>query len=320
MSDLKKQQKSARGYLHLLRCPATGQSVTHDGNDLTDILGMRRYPLSASGIPQFALEFSTGDAAIQREHYDTIAQAYVTNLGYPHTREYMRYLDNAILDVIEPGNLGAAAEICCGRGEAFKLIGNRIDVGIGVDISTAMLEEATKLHSPNKNLHFVQGDATNLPLNDGQFDNVFMFGGIHHVNDRASLFAEIARILKPGGKFYYREPVSDFFVWRLLRALIYRLSPTLDHETERPLLYKETVPLLEKSGLESTHWSTHGFLGFCIFMNSDVLVFNRLFRFMPGITTITRFFAKIDKLTLELPGLNRAGLQVVGVAANEGNH
>ncbi|MDH3742321.1 MAG: class I SAM-dependent methyltransferase [Hyphomicrobiales bacterium] len=319
MSNLKRQQNSARGYLYLLRCPATGQPVTRDGNDLTDILGTHRYPLSASGIPQFALEFSTGDAAIQREHYDTIAQAYVTNLGYPHTKEYLRYLDNAILDVIEPGNLGAAAEICCGRGEAFKLIGNRIDVGIGVDISPAMLEEATKLHSPNRNLHFVQGDATNLPLNDGQFDNVFMFGGIHHVNDRASLFAEIARILKPGGKFYYREPVSDFFVWRMLRALIYRLSPTLDHQTERPLLYKETVPILEQSGLESTHWSTHGFLGFCIFMNSDVLVFNRLFRLVPGITAITRFSAKIDKFILKLPGLNRAGLQVVGVAANKGN-
>ena len=83
----------------MLRCPATGQPVTRDGNDLTDIQGTRRYPLSASGIPQFALEFSTGDAAIQREHYDTIAQAYVTNLGYPHTREYMHYLDKAVFSL-----------------------------------------------------------------------------------------------------------------------------------------------------------------------------------------------------------------------------
>jgi len=314
---MKRQQKSARGYLHFLRCPDTGRHVTRDRNDLTDLQGTRRYPLSVSGIPQFAIEFSTGDAEIQREHYDRIAQAYVTNLGYPHTREYMRYLDNAILDVIEPGELGAVAEICCGRGEAFELIGDRINVGIGVDISPAMLEEAAKLHSPNRNLHFVQGDATNLPLKDGQFDNVFMFGGIHHVNDRASLFSEIARILKPGGKFYFREPVSDFFVWRLIRALIYRLSPTLDHETERPLFFKETVAVLEQSGLESTHWSTHGFLGFCIFMNSDVLVFNRLFRFVPGITAIARLSAKIDELILKLPGLNRAGLQVVGVAAKQ---
>lgn len=285
---------------------------------LTDVEGTHSYKLSPSGIPQFAIEHSTEDAAVQREHYDRIAEAYVTNLGYPHTKEYMSYLDDAMLEVIDPGNLGATAEICCGRGEAFELIGNRVDHSIGVDISPAMLEEASRLHAANSCLHFVQGDATNLPLNSGQFDNVFMFGGIHHVNDRASLFAEIARILKPGGKFYYREPVSDFWLWRLLRAIIYRMSPTLDHETERPLLYNETVPVLDASGLQSKHWSTHGFFGFCLFMNSDVLVFNRLFRFVPGITALTRLSARIDRFILSLPGLNRAGLQVVGVAEKRG--
>ena len=49
-------------------------------------------------------------------------------------------------------------------------------------------------------------------------------------------------------------------------------------------------------------------------MNSDVLVFNRLFRFVPGIRGIARAFAGLDRLTLRIPGLGRAGLQVVGVA------
>ena len=49
-------------------------------------------------------------------------------------------------------------------------------------------------------------------------------------------------------------------------------------------------------------------------MNSDVLVFNRLFRFIPGIRSITRFAAYLDDLVVKLPGLSRAGLQVIGVA------
>lgn len=141
-----------------------------------------------------------------------------------------------------------------------------------------------------------------------------MLGGIHHVPDREQLFKEIARILKPGGRFVYREPVSDFPLWRGLRAIIYRLSPMLNHETERPLLYEETVPLLEQVGLRSLRYDTFGFLGFCVFMNSDVLFFNRLFRFVPGIRTITRASARLDDMLLKLPGLKRAGLQVVGVA------
>jgi hypothetical protein len=72
--------------------------------------------------------------------------------------------------------------------------------------------------------------------------------------------------------------------------------------------------VLADSGLECRVWRTHGFLGFCLFMNSDVLVFNRLFRFIPGIRGITRLFAWLDGWTLRLPLMARAGLQVVGVA------
>jgi SAM-dependent methyltransferase len=161
---------------------------------------------------------------------------------------------------------------------------------------------------------FIQGDATRLPLADGAFDTVAMLGGVHHINDRAALFREIARILKPGGRFIFREPVSDFFLWRGIRAIIYRASPMLDHQTERPLLWRETVPPLQQAGFDVEHWSTHGFLGFCIFMNSDVLFFNRLFRFLPGIAGITRAAARLDEWTLKIPGLSRAGLQVVGIA------
>jgi SAM-dependent methyltransferase len=141
-----------------------------------------------------------------------------------------------------------------------------------------------------------------------------MLGGVHHVPARAELFDEIARILKPGGRFLYREPVSDFVLWRALRAMIYRMSPMLNQATERPLVYEETVPLLEHAGLRSIRYQTHGFFGFCLFMNSDVLFVNRLFRFVPGIRAITRASTRADEAILALPGLQRAGLQVVGMA------
>jgi SAM-dependent methyltransferase len=153
-----------------------------------------------------------------------------------------------------------------------------------------------------------------LPVADASFDHVVMFGGIHHVNDREKLFSEIFRILRPGGFFFWREPVSDFFLWRWLRALIYRFSSALDHETESPLLYDDTVPVLEKAGMKLRSWETFGFVGFCLFMNSDVLVFNRVFKYIPGIRGLTRFFARLDDLTVRLPGMRRAGLQVIGSA------
>jgi ubiquinone/menaquinone biosynthesis C-methylase UbiE len=309
--------QGAGGALDLLRCPETGEPLLRQADRLWTRGCDRSYAISASGIPLFAERFCSADARAQQAHYDAIADVYVENLAYPHTQEYMAYLDRALFAGIGTRRLGVAAEICCGRAEAFQLLHDRVDRGIGVDVSLAMLE-AAQHDCPFPHLAFVQGDATRLPLASAAFDSVLMLGGIHHVPDRRRLFAEVARILKPGGWFYFREPVSDFFLWRALRAVVYRLSPTLDHETERPLLWSETVPVLAEAGLSCERWTTHGFLGFCIFMNSDVLVFNRLFRFLPGIRALTRFSTRIDAAALRLPGLRGAGLQVVGAARKPG--
>jgi SAM-dependent methyltransferase len=205
------------------------------------------------------------------------------------------------------------AGICCGRGEAFMLLQDRIHFGIRVDVAQEMLEIG-RTTIPAAHCKFVQGDATRLPLGDAAFDNVVILGGIHHVNDRQRLFSEVHRILKPGGKFYWREPVSDLFLWRWLRRVIYSLSPKLDADTERPLRYAETKQHLEQAGFRLLQWNTHGFVGFMLFMNTDVLVFNRLFRFIPGIRAITRWFARFDDRITRLPGMKHFGLQVIGAA------
>ena len=302
-----------RAFLDLLRCPTTGGSLELQGRVLVSADGAHRYPIDDAGIAQFAATPNSSDAQIQQAHYDRVADAYVTNLSYPHTREYTAYLDQALLVELPAAGLGDVAEICCGRGEAVELVAGRFKRAVGVDISLNMLRAARRHHDA-PSLAFIQGDATRLPLADGAFDSVFMLGGIHHVNDRATLFREVARILKPGGRFYFREPVSDFWPWLMLRKLIYRISPSLDHLTERPLRYHETAPYLTAARLRLTSWKTYGFLGFCLLMNSDVLIFNRLFRFIPGIRAITRAFARFDDWITSRRNWTRRGLQVVGVA------
>lgn len=306
-------------FLDKLACPETGRRLEPRDGGLATQDGARFYPVSAKGVPLFALEICSPDATQQRDHYDRVAAQYVSNLGYPHTQEYTAYLDRAFLKHVQDSDLGAVAEICCGKGELADLLGPRIGLGIGVDVSPAMLDAAKDKHGDPGNMVFVQGDATRLPLADGGFDSVFLLGGIHHVPDRAALFKEVFRILKPGGRLFFREPVSDFFLWRWIRSVVYRISPALDADTERPLTWDETVPVLKAAGLDLQVWETHGFLGFCVFMNSDVLVFNRLFRFVPGIRAVTRAAVRLDELTRALPFLERAGTQVIGVARKPGS-
>ena len=298
--------------LELLRAPGSLEPLTEVRGAVIAASGAR-FAVTDTGIPLFAETIASHDARQQQAHYDAIAGAYLANLAYPHTQEYMAYLDERLLDAAAPAGMGAVAEICCGRGEAFHLLGSRVRRGVGVDVSVKMLEAAVREHA-GRSIVFVQGEATRLPLASAAFDSVFMLGGIHHVNERQGLFDETARILKPGGRFVWREPVSDFFLWRWIRAVVYKVSPILDDATERPLVYEETVPYLDRAGLRLQSWRTFGFLGFCLFMNSDVLVFNRLFRFVPGIRALTRGSARLDDVITRWPALSRAGLQVVGVA------
>ena len=300
-------------FLDLLRCPETGLPLVREGDALAVRGRPNRYRLTPEGIPLFAGKLAPGDSETQRQHYNRIAAAYTANLGYPHTQEYIAFLDRKTLEAIGDAPIGTLAELCCGRGEALSLLGTRAARYVGVDISENMLQAAMAAHR-HPRAAFLQADATRVPLAEASVDTVVMLGGIHHVPARERLFAEVSRILKPGGRFVFREPVSDFVLWRALRAIIYKLSPMLDEQTERPLVYAETVPLLEQCGLRPLQYRTHGFFGFCLFMNSDVLVFNRLFRFIPGIRGVTRASAAVDEALLALPGLARAGLQVIGVA------
>jgi ubiquinone/menaquinone biosynthesis C-methylase UbiE len=65
----------------------------------------------------------------------------------------------------------------------------------------------------------VQGDATKLPFDDARFSAVICFTMLHHIPERGaqdSAFAEIARVLKPGGTFAGTDSVGTGALFRLI--------------------------------------------------------------------------------------------------------
>jgi len=97
----------------------------------------------------------------------------------------------------------AAIDVATGTG---KLAGSLADwVGpfgrvVGVDVSTGMLERARDAGADAPWLEFVVGDALALPAEDASFDAATIAFGMRNLPDYERGFAEMARVVRPGGR------------------------------------------------------------------------------------------------------------------------
>ena len=95
-------------------------------------------------------------------------------------------------------------DLCCGTGD-FTKIANKIapkSKVIGLDNSIEMLKLA-KIKNP-KNV-FMQGDCTNLPFKENEFDYITIGFGLRNIKNRQKAISEIYRSLKNGGKFLHLD-------------------------------------------------------------------------------------------------------------------
>jgi demethylmenaquinone methyltransferase/2-methoxy-6-polyprenyl-1,4-benzoquinol methylase len=100
------------------------------------------------------------------------------------------------------GQGDAVADIACGTG---KLTGGLAEaVGpfgrvIGIDLSDGMLERARAEYRDLVQVEFRQGDALELPIEDGRVDAATIAFGLRNLPDFESGFREMRRIVRPGG-------------------------------------------------------------------------------------------------------------------------
>ncbi|MAB78943.1 MAG: dimethylmenaquinone methyltransferase [Planctomycetes bacterium] len=99
-----------------------------------------------------------------------------------------------------------AVDACCGTGDLTLALEKRGARVVGVDFTPEMLAQARFKGARSRGGQlFVHGDALALPLRDGQADISTVAFGIRNVADRALGFAELARVVRPGGRVFVLE-------------------------------------------------------------------------------------------------------------------
>jgi SAM-dependent methyltransferase len=107
-------------------------------------------------------------------------------------------------------------DIGCGPGNLFAAVGGLPRAIFGVDISRGALEHAMQIgYMP------ILADAHQLPLIDGFADIVTINAALHHCDDMATVLAEAARLVRPGGMLITDEdPIANIQNYQGLALLI----------------------------------------------------------------------------------------------------
>jgi len=95
---------------------------------------------------------------------------------------------------------GSALDVACGSGKLTALLARIAGPSgrvVGLDFSPRMLEVARSEHP---GIEFLEGDAINLPFEDGTFDASTIAFGLRNLADPVRGLREMLRVMKAGGR------------------------------------------------------------------------------------------------------------------------
>jgi SAM-dependent methyltransferase len=100
-------------------------------------------------------------------------------------------------------------DIGCGGGATTVEIGKAVGPqgeALGIDVSDSLLATARQRAAGAGNVRFLTGDAATITLDGAPRDRLFSRFGIMFFNDFAAAFANLRKMLRPGGR-------ADFSAW-----------------------------------------------------------------------------------------------------------
>ena|SRR5579871_5018802 len=134
-------------------------------------------------------------------------------------------------------------DLGCGRGGVLEQLGEAVTFPVGFDPDLQSLREHRLRGLPR-----ACALADSLPLRESSVDMVVCSWVLEHLPAPAKVFAEVRRVLRPGGAFIFLTPNANSLVVllnRVLRPLQHTLVPRLYGRAEAdtfPVMYRANTP------------------------------------------------------------------------------
>ncbi len=153
-----------------------------------------------------------------------------------HQHRYARALDGAVHEGARWLDIGAGTRLHGGwEGASQESLARRARLLIGCDFVVEHLRENPMLHGA------LAADAGKLPFADASFDVVSANMVLEHLDRPERVFAEVRRVLAPGGRFVFVTPNAAHPVVaafnRLPRATRSRLAARLEGREEEHVFH-----------------------------------------------------------------------------------
>jgi SAM-dependent methyltransferase len=144
------------------------------------------------------------DREIQQQ-FGAVAERYVTSAVHARGEDLA-----VLLDAAAPKPSDRALDLGTAVGHTALALAQRVAQVTGVDLTVEMLARATRLAREReiRNLALARADVSALPFEAATFDLVTSRYSAHHYTNPAQVALEVARVLKPGGRFVLGDTVS----------------------------------------------------------------------------------------------------------------
>eukprot|EP01104_Vermistella_antarctica_P006700 TRINITY_DN173_c0_g1_i1.p2 TRINITY_DN173_c0_g1~~TRINITY_DN173_c0_g1_i1.p2 ORF type:complete len:226 (+),score=44.29 TRINITY_DN173_c0_g1_i1:3-680(+) len=122
------------------------------------------------------------------------------------------HVKQLVLECIEGGRNLEILDMACGPGKLVAMLAAQQQCCriTGMDIDPSMVQRARETTQAANNVTIVEGDATRCPFANDVYDVVIESLMFHHLSDpqKRDAIGEAARVVKPGGLFYFVDWVQ----------------------------------------------------------------------------------------------------------------